>query len=71
MCTAQIEGHIFEMVDAVAVGDKKKALDYYYDLLALKEPPMRILYMLTEAVPVTSGGTVTDAAGHGTEAGCF
>ena len=42
VCTAQIEGHIFEMVDAVAVGDKKKALDYYYDLLALKEPPMRI-----------------------------
>ena len=35
------------MVDAVAVGDKKKALDYYYDLLALKEPPMRILYLLT------------------------
>ena len=48
VCTAQIEGHIFEMVDAVAVGDKKKALDDYYDLLALKEPPMRILYMLTE-----------------------
>ena len=48
VCTAQIEGHIFEMVDAVAVGDKKKALDYYYDLLALKEPPMRILYMLTK-----------------------
>ena len=47
VCTAQIEGHIFEMVDAVAVGDKKKALDYYYDLLALKEPPMRILYLLT------------------------
>lgn len=48
VCTTQIEGHIFEMVDAVAVGDKKKALDYYYDLLALKEPPMRILYMLTK-----------------------
>ena len=47
VCTAQIEGHIFEMVDAVAVGNKKKALDYYYDLLALKEPPMRILYLLT------------------------
>ena len=59
------------MVDAVAVGDKKKALDYYYDLLALKEPPMRILYMLTKQFRSLLGGTVTDAAGHGTEAGCF
>ena len=24
-----------------------KALEYYYDLLALKEPPMRILYLLS------------------------
>ena len=38
---------IFEMVEAVAVRNQKKALDYYYDLLALKEPPMRILYLLT------------------------
>lgn len=47
VCTTQISNHIFEMVDAVAKQDKKKALDYYYDLLALKEPPMRILYLLT------------------------
>lgn len=36
-----------KMVEAVAVRNQKKALDYYYDLLALKEPPMRILYLLT------------------------
>lgn len=48
VCTAQIEGHIFEMIDAAAMGDKKQALEYYYDLLALKEPPMRILYLLTK-----------------------
>ena len=35
------------MVEAVAMKNQKKALDYYYDLLALKEPPMRILYLLT------------------------
>ena len=36
------------MIDAVAVQDKKKALDYYYELLGLKEyPPMTILRMLT------------------------
>ena len=38
---------IFDMVESVATKQQKKALDYYYDLLALKEPPMRILYLLT------------------------
>lgn len=47
ICTTQITNKIFEMVEAVAEKQQKKALDYYYDLLALKEPPMRILYLLT------------------------
>lgn len=47
ICTTQITNKIFEMVEAVATKRQKKALDYYYDLLALKEPPMRILYLLT------------------------
>lgn len=47
ICTTQIGNHIFDMVDAVAAKEQKKALDYYYDLLTLKEPPMRILYLLT------------------------
>ena len=47
ICTTQIGNHIFDMVDAVAAKEQKKALDYYYDLLELKEPPMRILYLLT------------------------
>ena len=38
---------IFDMVDAVAAHQQKKALDLYYDLLALKEAPMRILYLIT------------------------
>ena len=46
ICTTQIGNHIFDMVDAVAAKEQKKALDYYYDLLALKEPPMRILFLL-------------------------
>lgn len=47
ICTVQISNHIFDMVDAVAYKQQAKALDYYYDLLALKEPPMRILYLLS------------------------
>ena len=38
---------IFDMVNAVAEKQQRKALDYYYDLVALKEPPMRILFLLT------------------------
>lgn len=46
ICTEQITNKVFDMVEAVANKQQKKALDYYYDLLALKEPPMRILYLL-------------------------
>ena len=35
------------MIDALGYKNKKKALDIYYDLIATKEPPMRILFMLT------------------------
>lgn len=48
ICTEQITNKIFDMVEAVATKQQKKALDYYYDLLALKEPPMRILYLLSK-----------------------
>lgn len=47
ICTTQITNKIFDMLEAVATKQQRKALDYYYDLLALKEPPMRILYMLS------------------------
>lgn len=46
VCTNQITNRIFEMIRAVSEQDQKKALDLYYDLLALKEPPMRILFLL-------------------------
>lgn len=46
VCTTQITNHIFEMIRAVTEKNQKKALDLYYELLALKEPPMRILFLL-------------------------
>ena len=46
ICTTQITNQIFAMVDSVANKQQRKALDYYYDLIALKEPPMRILFLL-------------------------
>ena len=45
--TEQVTNKIFDMVNAIAEHEQKKALDLYYDLLTLKEPPMRILYLIT------------------------
>lgn len=46
ICTVQIQNRIFEMVDAVAAKNQKSALALYYDLLALKEAPMKILSLI-------------------------
>lgn len=46
VCTVHITNHIFDMVDAIADRQPKKALSLYYDLLALREPPMRILFLI-------------------------
>lgn len=46
VCSSQISNHIFDMLRAVTEKRQKRALDLYYDLLALKEPPMRILFLL-------------------------
>lgn len=46
VCTTQINNQIFEMLDAMANKRQKTALQLYYNLLALKEPPMRILFLI-------------------------
>lgn len=47
VCSVQISSKIFDMIDAMSNKDRKKALGLYYDLIAMKEPPMRILFMLS------------------------
>ena len=47
VCTKQISNQIFDMINAIADKKQRKAMELYYDLLALKEPPMRILYLIT------------------------
>lgn len=44
--TVHVTNRIFEMVSAIVSGNKKKAMDLYEDLLTLKEPPMRILFLI-------------------------
>ena len=45
--TEQTQNKVFEMVNAIAEHNQRKALDLYYDLLTLKEPPMLILYLIS------------------------
>lgn len=47
VCTTQTESRIFDMITAIATKKQQQALQLYYDLLTLKEPPMRILYLIT------------------------
>lgn len=46
VCTVRVSSRIFEMVAAIAGRQTRKAMDLYEDLLTLKEPPMRILFLI-------------------------
>lgn len=46
ICTKRVTSHIFDMVEAIGNKNQKKALELYYELIALKEPPMRILFLV-------------------------
>lgn len=46
VCTTRVTNHIFDMINAIAEKNQKKALELYYDLLALKESPMKILLLI-------------------------
>ena len=46
ICSTQHFDHIFDMVDAIIAGDRHKAVSLYRDLILLKEPVARILYMI-------------------------
>ena len=73
--TEQISNKIFEMVDAISTHQQKKALELYYDLLALKEPPMRILFLITRQFQILLTVKVMTNKGFGNKdiaakAGC-
>jgi len=47
ICTTQISNKIFDMIKAMSERRQQRALELYYDLLSLKEPPMRILFLMS------------------------
>lgn len=46
ICSEQVSNQIFEMINAMAEKRTKRALDLYYDLLSLKEAPLKILALI-------------------------
>ena len=73
--TEQISNKVFEMVDAIASHKQRHAMDLYYDLLALKEAPMRILFLITRQFQILLTVKVMGNQGFGnkeiaTKAGC-
>ena len=46
ICSPQIANRIFDMIAAIANRKTRQAMDLYEDLLTLKEPPMRILFLI-------------------------
>lgn len=47
VCSTQTADRIFDMIDELAAGKQREALEIYYDLLLRREAPMRILILST------------------------
>lgn len=47
VCTVNPEDKVFDMINAMALGNSDKAIRLYSDLLALKEPPIKILVLIS------------------------
>ena len=65
VCTTQITNRIFEMIRAVTEKKQRKALDLYQDLLALKEPPMRILFLMVRQFRILMEVSEMSRRGYG------
>lgn len=52
ICSNQAENQMFEMLDAIGNQNREKALGLYHDLLTLREPAMRILFLLTRQIHI-------------------
>lgn len=52
MTSGQVDNEIFAMLDAIGNLNRDKALHYYHGLLELREPAMRILFLLTRQIHI-------------------
>lgn len=55
ICTTLLSSHVFTMMDYIVSGRSKDALVLYRELLAMKESPLAILYLLTRHYNILFG----------------
>ncbi len=65
ICSRQIEDRIFDMIRMATSGNRKGAMELYYDLLALKEAPLKILALLFRQINQLLQAQEFLAAGRG------
>ena len=65
ICTTQISNKIFDMIRAMSEKQQGKVLKLYYDLLALKEPPLRILALMARELNLILLGKELYENGYG------
>lgn len=67
VCVNQVTGKIFEMMDAITMRQRQRTIMLYRDLLALREPALRILALLTRQIRILTEikGMQTDGVAFG------
>ncbi len=68
ICTNVLSNRMFDMIDYIAGGNLRAALDLYYDLIALKEAPMVILFNLARQCNRLLVAKEMRRKGHGNDA---
>lgn len=63
ICSTVTVSKIFDMIDAMGNKNRIKTLSLYYDMIEVKEPPMRILYMLSRQFNIMLGAGELAAGG--------
>ena len=63
ICTTQLTNKIFVMIGAISSRKVQRAMELYEDLLLLREPPMRILFLIARQFNQLL--TIKDMAGKG------
>lgn len=46
VCNTRVNSRVFDLVDAIARKNQMQALNIYADMLEMREPPMRILFLI-------------------------
>ncbi len=64
ICSVSVSAKVFDMVDALSAHNRERAVEIYKDLISLKEPPMRILFMIMRQFNIMLMVSELKNAGH-------